>query len=360
MNYALRDSSGQFVARARSKESAHRASRTRLRAGSSVSSMNMAKLSARGRRELARVSREKLTPESALVSWEKTTVALMSDGSVLEKSDVRFKPDQYDPGGRRHSYGWTVKGKVKAGLTPRQFVEIYEKRGFVAEGVTSVAGDVEVRSEKKAAGQKRAAAKRAAKAEVVRRAEEAASGPGFYVTNGSTGPQRVAELGPYATLDEALPHAWERLRGFLEMKFTYLLPVQVVEAASRDAAERGVGHVWWTDGKGRGAPVPTEQVAMFNQRRSRTRNRANGDELAEEEARAEIDAMAEAEAMAKLDELAEEEARAEAVAERGPEELTLAPEPAVEEAMVLRESPVEATFAEPLRQEFHVSVTRLS
>jgi hypothetical protein len=49
----------------------------------------------------------------------------MSDGKVLSKLDVRFRSDA-----RKHTYGWTVRGKAKAGLTPARFVEIYESQGF--------------------------------------------------------------------------------------------------------------------------------------------------------------------------------------------------------------------------------------
>lgn len=220
-------------------------------------SLNMAKLSARGRTELARVSIEKETPDSALVSWEKTTVTLMSDGSIMEKRDVKFRSDN-----RRHSYGWSVLGKAKAGLTPRQFADIYAKRGFEVENVSSFSGDVVVRTEKAVEKSKKARTKRAEKVEIARREEAARSGPGFYVTNSTTGSMRAAELGPFATLDEATSAAWDRLRQFLDMKFTYLLPVQVVETVSREAAEMGDGHVWWTNGKMRGAPVPEGQLAF--------------------------------------------------------------------------------------------------
>jgi hypothetical protein len=53
----------------------------------------------------------------------------MSDGTILEKSDVRFQPSPNcsweDPNGRRHSYGWKVHGKIKAGVTPEKFAEVY-------------------------------------------------------------------------------------------------------------------------------------------------------------------------------------------------------------------------------------------
>ena len=90
----------------------------------------MAKLSARGRKELARLAKEKATPDGDLTIWEKSTITLMSDGNVLRKLDCRFKPDQYDPNGRLHSYGWKKYGKIKAGVSTEQFVEIYQKSGY--------------------------------------------------------------------------------------------------------------------------------------------------------------------------------------------------------------------------------------
>jgi hypothetical protein len=104
----------------------------------------MAKLSARGRKAVVEVAREYSaeqlqaahdrafpagTPLSglSLTTWERTTRRLMSDGSVLEKRDVRFQPDWLDKAGRRHSYGWKVHGKLKADLTAADFVRAYEK-----------------------------------------------------------------------------------------------------------------------------------------------------------------------------------------------------------------------------------------
>lgn len=286
--YALKDASNRVVARSKSKAAAHRVSRKKKHTGTRVvtttktttverRTLNRAKLSARGRTELVRVSREKETPEDTLTNWEKTTVTLMSDGSVMEKRDVRFKPSPSDPResdpyaaigsftlkGRFHSYGWKVKGKAKAGLTPRQFADIYAGKGFEVESVSSLSGDVAVRTEKAVEKSKKARAKRAEKVKAVRAKEAAMSGPGFYVTNSTTGGMlRAAEIGPFASLDEATSAAWDRLREFMDMKFTYLLPVQVIESSSREAAEMGDGHVWWVNGKMRGAPVPESQLAL--------------------------------------------------------------------------------------------------
>jgi len=96
----------------------------------------MAKLSARGRTELVRLSKEytaeqiadRLLKTEPLTDWERVTVALMSDGKILSKRDVRFKSD-----GRKHSYGWTVKAKVKADVTPERFRAAYERAGYRAE-----------------------------------------------------------------------------------------------------------------------------------------------------------------------------------------------------------------------------------
>lgn len=61
----------------------------------------MARLTAYGRTELVRMAKEESPEDSELVSWRRKTVVLMSDLTVLEKQDVRFRRD-----GRRHSYGW--------------------------------------------------------------------------------------------------------------------------------------------------------------------------------------------------------------------------------------------------------------
>jgi hypothetical protein len=110
----------------------------------------MAKLSARGRTCKVEVVREytadmlqrahdrfeaSYKPEyiagsdPALTVWERVTRRLMSDGTVLEKRDVRFAPSPActweDPKGRRYSYAWKVYGKIKAGLTAEDFARIY-------------------------------------------------------------------------------------------------------------------------------------------------------------------------------------------------------------------------------------------
>lgn len=100
----------------------------------------MAKLSARGRTVQVEATREydaaMLTARAAahgfldsegkpLTTWERVTRRLMSDGTILEKRDVRFQPDWLDKDGHRHSYGWKVYGKLKAGLTAEDFARVY-------------------------------------------------------------------------------------------------------------------------------------------------------------------------------------------------------------------------------------------
>ena len=124
----------------------------------------MAKVSARGRVKLAQVSREKNLPElesclscqgkgsyengeqcarcdgkgqsAPLCTWERKTKAYMSDGNLLEKLDVRFRPGPYDQGkARPHSYGWKVHGKVKPGLTVEAWIAMHLAKGWNVEKV---------------------------------------------------------------------------------------------------------------------------------------------------------------------------------------------------------------------------------
>jgi hypothetical protein len=131
----------------------------------------MARLKARGRTELARVSKEKDVPEhkdvcnscnstgkylkdlsntdgsyvfahagdpcascdgsgkeKTLCSWERHTITLMSDRTMLEKRDVIFRSDN-----RPHTWGWKVKAKAKAGVTAEQFIAAYAKAGYTQE-----------------------------------------------------------------------------------------------------------------------------------------------------------------------------------------------------------------------------------
>ena len=78
----------------------------------------MAKLSAGGRTELMRASKETTSPDDESVDWRRVTRAWMDDGKILEKLDVNFKAtgDASYQKARKHSYGWKVTGKIKAEL----------------------------------------------------------------------------------------------------------------------------------------------------------------------------------------------------------------------------------------------------
>jgi hypothetical protein len=96
----------------------------------------MAKLSARNRKEVVRLDRARDVSHDELVLWplvlwRRSTVALMSDGTVLEKKDVRFRPSQFETGPRAHSYGWKVVGKAKAELTAEQFAAVPPRRNVL-------------------------------------------------------------------------------------------------------------------------------------------------------------------------------------------------------------------------------------
>ena len=86
----------------------------------------MAKLSAHGH-EILRLEQERDIPasEDSLCNWERKTRSYMSDGKILEKWDVRFRPDSLDtangrPNGRLHSYGWKITAKLKTGFAMEQ------------------------------------------------------------------------------------------------------------------------------------------------------------------------------------------------------------------------------------------------
>ena len=93
----------------------------------------MAKLSAHGK-ELARVAKENPVTDSGVIVWERTTVVLMSDGKLLKKRDVQFKPLLHENGiGQKHCYGWKAYGKVKPEVTAEVFFDAYLSAGYIKE-----------------------------------------------------------------------------------------------------------------------------------------------------------------------------------------------------------------------------------
>jgi hypothetical protein len=92
----------------------------------------MARLSKHGT-ELLRISQEPtITDLTSSVDWRKVTRAYFSDGKILEKIDVHFKPDTFRPKGERYSYGWKHRFTVKKGLDPVTVAN--DKRALIAKG----------------------------------------------------------------------------------------------------------------------------------------------------------------------------------------------------------------------------------
>lgn len=105
------------------------------------------------------------------------------------------------------------------------------------------------------------------------------NGPGFYVLNEGTEGRTIADHEkPFSGLEEAIAFAHKRFSDFVGMKFTYLLPVRVVYAPTREAAvgygPLGMGrdpslHVYWVNGKFRGhSPDPRQATMGFSGGRS--------------------------------------------------------------------------------------------
>lgn len=92
----------------------------------------MARLKSHGQ-EIFRFSQEKDTPENT-ATWSRTTTAIFADRAILKKLDVRFPPDNFDPKGRLHSYGWKLAGKVKEGAFRDYLLKLRDK-ARVMDGV---------------------------------------------------------------------------------------------------------------------------------------------------------------------------------------------------------------------------------
>ncbi len=241
----------------------------------------MAKLKARGREEIFRV--EKTMPgTSSGVAEVRHYRALTSDGSVLERMVIYYTPEEVarSYGRKSHGYGWKIRGRAKAGKSLEELLKIYLDGGWqlveANPAYFRVSGDsiealsqepfisvekAEKRSEKLASSRAKEKARREEKARV-------SDGPGFYVTNVYTGGlmrTRIADHErPFATYEEAEEFAWKRYRRFTtEFSFQYLLPVVVIAAESRQAAEANEGEVLWIDGKYKGPAVDPRQTSLF-------------------------------------------------------------------------------------------------
>ena len=90
----------------------------------------MARLGKHGK-ELLRITKEIDTPDGDLTIWECRTRAYMSDGKVLEKWDVRFKPNPNatweNPRGEFHGYGWKITAKKKPTVSMADYLAMVER-----------------------------------------------------------------------------------------------------------------------------------------------------------------------------------------------------------------------------------------
>ena len=236
----------------------------------------MAKLRARRREEVFRVTRTRPST-TAGVAEVRDSRALMSDGNLLERSVLRYTPEEVkrNYGKRSHDYGWKVRGRVKAGISLEDLLKPYLDRGWTLESASpsyfTVSGDVvEAHSREPFVGVEAAEKRRASLARQRGKREEgrkAADGPGFYVTNnylGSVYRPRVADHPkPFANYEAAEEFAVGRYRQFAELQFQYLMPVIVTSAQSRQEAEAGQGEVLWVDGKYRGPAADPRQTSFL-------------------------------------------------------------------------------------------------
>ncbi len=96
----------------------------------------MAKLSARGRKEVIRLTRQRETPDDPLITKEQTVIALMTDGAILHKRTVWFREEAMYGREKSQSYGWKKVTKPKKEfLGPDGKVSVAKLRAhFVALG----------------------------------------------------------------------------------------------------------------------------------------------------------------------------------------------------------------------------------
>jgi hypothetical protein len=242
----------------------------------------MAKLKARGREEIFRVTRVATGEGREGIKGVRHYRALASDGNILERMVIEYTPEETakNYGKGSHDHRWKIRGRAKAGWTLEQLLKGYLDKGWelvdASRTYFKVQGNIiEAYSQEpfitEAAATKRKAtlAKSRTKAESERaRKADLEDGPGLYVTNGYTeggfGKNRVADhKTPFRTIEEAIDFAEKRLhRLSVEYRFDYLLPVAVIESPSREHAEQNVGHVWWINGKFKGPAVDPRQTGF--------------------------------------------------------------------------------------------------
>jgi hypothetical protein len=228
----------------------------------------MAKLKARGRTEVFRVEKNYVKHIGQITERTRHQLTVMSDGNILTK----------------HRDTWTLGGKVPPDLTAEEILKRYLDDGWslVSESPQYLVRRGHTIEDVSRAplltGAKAAAAARAHSKTVdkQRAADLVKNGPGLYVTYKiglSTSPLLTTELrdakyGPYQNYEIAEDKAWKLYQDIVRQHGprSLNLPVNIIEANSRTAAEIGSGHVWWTNGQFRGAPVDPRQMRFAAER----------------------------------------------------------------------------------------------
>src|SRR5579859_7579140 len=83
--------------------------------------------------ELFRLYKTELTPHSDLTAGTQTILSIRSDGTVLFKLAMEFRPDSLNPTGFSHSYGWKKAIRVHKSATPEQLRDAYVRAGYTSE-----------------------------------------------------------------------------------------------------------------------------------------------------------------------------------------------------------------------------------
>src|ERR1700694_2560670 len=97
----------------------------------------MARLSKHGTELLRIESEHDIADPERSTDWQRTTRAYMSDGKVMQKIDVHFRPTAYQAKGERYSYGWKLYATHKKGTTIEQYRDYVSKlAAAIGQGLT--------------------------------------------------------------------------------------------------------------------------------------------------------------------------------------------------------------------------------
>lgn len=238
----------------------------------------MAKLKARGRRELVRMVADLVEEPDSSFTEGKHYAALMTDGNVLVRQTARWKDS-----GQLHDWGWKVKGKIKVGLSPQDFIRIYERKGYVVQDQSVLREmNTPLRTEESKPRKPKAPSSSRKPTRVQRPVssyyeprgiimvkgkrdltEVPSEGPGLYITyrsHSESFPNDVA-YGPFEDLDLAEEAAWVVLREN-ERTNRYQPPIKIIETDSLDGAMEDRGHAWWVNGVRKGPPIDPRQAGF--------------------------------------------------------------------------------------------------